>query len=64
MSYVNGHLVTNKFKLEGLSDLANLVEKVDYAVSFDLTSWNYHVGMHPRTRTYTDFLLEGGVLPI
>ncbi len=35
--YVNDHLVTNKFKFEGLSDLADLAEKGDHAVSFDLT---------------------------
>jgi hypothetical protein len=38
MSYVNDRMVTNKFKFEGLSDLPDLAEKGDYAVSFDLTS--------------------------
>jgi hypothetical protein len=55
MSYVNDHLVTNKSKFEGLSDLADLAEKGDHAVFFDLTSGCYHVGLHPRTRTYTGF---------
>ncbi len=55
MSYVNDHLVTNKFKFEGLSDLADLAEKGDHVVSFDLTLGYYHVGMHPRNRTYTGF---------
>ena len=59
MSYVNDHLVMNKFKFEGLSDLADLAEKGDYAVSFDLTSGYYHVGLHPRTRTYTGFCWKG-----
>ena len=59
MSYVNDHLVTNKFKFEGLSDLADLAEKGDHAVSFDLTSGYYHVGLHPRTRTYTGFCWKG-----
>ena len=54
VSYANDHMVTNKFKFEGISDLANLAEKGDYAVSFDLTSRYYHVGLHPRARTYTD----------
>jgi len=44
MSYVNEHVVTNKFKLEGLSDLADLAEKGEYAVSFDLTSRYYRKG--------------------
>jgi hypothetical protein len=55
MTYVNDHLVAIKFKFEGLSDLADLAEKGDYAVSFDLTLGYYHVGLHPRTRTYTSF---------
>jgi hypothetical protein len=59
MSYVNDHLVTNKFKFEGLSDVADLAEKGDHAVSFDLTSRYYHVGLHPRTRTYTGFCWKG-----
>ena len=59
MSYVRDHMVTNKFNFEGLSDLADFVEKEDYAVSFDLTSWYYHVGLHPRTRTYTGFCWKG-----
>jgi len=59
MSYVNDHMVTNKFKLEGLSDLADLEEKGDHAVSYDLTSGYCHVGLHPRTRTYTDFCWKG-----
>jgi hypothetical protein len=59
MSYVNEHVVTNKFKLEGLSDLADLAEKGEYAVSFDLTSRYYHVELHPRTRTYTGIYRKG-----
>ena len=59
MSYVNDHMVTNKFKFEGLSDLADLAEKGDHTVSFDLTSGYYHVGLHPRTRTYTGFCWKG-----
>ena len=59
MSYVNDDLVTNKFKFEGLSDLVDLAEKGDFAVSFDLTSKYYHVGLHPRTRTYTGFCWKG-----
>ena len=38
MRYVNDHLVKKKFKLEGFKDLADLAEKEDHVVSFDLTS--------------------------
>ena len=51
MCYVIEHLVKQKFKFEGLKDLANMAEKGDHAVSFDLTSGYYHVGLHPRTRS-------------
>ncbi len=47
--YVNAHLVKKKFKLKGLKDLADMAEKGDHAVSFDLTSGYYHVELHPRT---------------
>jgi len=58
-SYVSDHLVTNKFKFKDVSELADLAEKGDHAASFDLTSWYYHVGLHPRTRTYTGFCWKG-----
>ena len=55
MRYVNEHLVKKEFKVEGLKDLADLAEKGDHTVSFDLTSGYYHVGLHPRIRTFTGF---------
>jgi len=59
MSYVNEHLVKQKFKFEGLKDLVDMAEKGDHAVSFDLTSGYYHVGLHPRTRTFTGLEWKG-----
>jgi hypothetical protein len=59
MRYVNEHFICKKFKFEGLSDLTDKEEKRDFAVSFDLTSGYYHVGLHPRTRTYTGFNWKG-----
>ena len=50
MRYVNEHLVKKRFKYEGLKDLANMAEKGDHGVSFDLTSGYYHVELHPRNR--------------
>jgi hypothetical protein len=57
--YVNEHLIYKNFKLEGLSDLADMAEKGVFPISFDLTSGYYHVGLHPRTRTYTGFNWKG-----
>jgi len=45
--YVNRHLGNKAFKFEGLKDIADLAEKGDHAVSFDLMSGYYHVGLHP-----------------
>ena len=53
--YVNRHLGKKVFKFEGLKDLADLAEEGDHAVSYDLMSGYYHVGLHPRSRTFVGF---------
>ena len=58
-NHVNRHLGRKVFKFEGLKDLADLAEKGDYAVSYDLKSGYYHVGLHPRSRTFVGFKWEG-----
>ncbi len=55
MRYVNKHLGKKAFKFEGLKDLADLAERGDYAVSFDLMSGYYHVGLFQASRTYVGF---------
>jgi hypothetical protein len=52
MRYVNKHLGKKAFKFEGLKDLA---ERGDYAVSYDLMSGYYHVGLFQASRTYVGF---------
>ena len=47
MRYVNRHLEEKKLRMEGLKDQADLAEKGDHAISYDLTSGYYHVGLHP-----------------
>jgi hypothetical protein len=59
MRYVNRHLGTNVFKLKGLKDMADLSEKGDHAVSYDLMSGYYHVGLHPSSRTFVKFKWKG-----
>ena len=59
MRYVIRHLGFKAFKFEGLKDLADLAEKGDHAVSYDLMSGYYHVGLHPRSRTFVGFKWEG-----
>ncbi len=55
LRYVNRHLGKKVFKFEGLKDLADLAEKGDHAVSYDLMSGYYHVGLSPRSRTFVGF---------
>jgi len=38
MRYVNKHLAKTVFKIEGLADLADIAEKSDHSVSYDLKS--------------------------
>ncbi len=45
MRYVNKHLGEKAFKLERLKDLADLAERGDYAVSYDLMSGYFYVGL-------------------
>ena len=59
MRYVNRHLGRKVFKFEGLKDLADLAEKRDCAVSYDLKSGYYHVGLHLESRTFVGFKWEG-----
>ena len=55
MRYANRYLGKKVFKFEGMKDLTGLAEKGGHAVSYDMMSGYYHVGMHPRSRTYVGF---------
>ena len=59
LRYVNRHLGKKAFKFEGKKDLADLAERGDHAVSYDLMSGYYHVCMHSRSRTFVRFKWEG-----
>ena len=59
MRYAKRHLGQKAFKFEGLKDLADLAERRDQAVSYDLMSEYYHVGLHPRSRIFVGFKWEG-----
>ena len=59
MRFVNRHLGGKAFIFEGLKYLAILAEREDHAVSYDLMSGYFHVGLHPRSRTYAGFKWEG-----
>ncbi len=59
MRYVNKHLGEKASKFEGLKDLVDLAEREDYAVSYDLMSGYYHVGLFQASRTYVGFKWGG-----
>jgi hypothetical protein len=59
MKYVNRHLGQKAFKFEELKDLADLFERGDHAVSYDLLSGCYHMGLHSRSRIFVGFKWEG-----
>ncbi len=59
MRYTNRHLGKKVFKFEGLKDLADLAERGDHTVSYDLMSGYYHVGPHPRSWNFAGFCLKG-----
>jgi hypothetical protein len=52
MRYANKHFGEKGFKFERLKDLADMAERGDYAVSYDLMSGNYHVSLFQASRTY------------
>ena len=52
MRYANKNLTKKVFKLEGLVDLAELAEKGDHSVSYDLKLAYYHMSLHPMTRRF------------
>jgi hypothetical protein len=55
IQYVSRHLDKKIFRLEGLNDLADLAKRGDHAVSYDLMSGYYPVGLHPRSRISVGF---------
>jgi len=59
MRYMNRHLGKKVFKFEGPKDLADLAERGDHAVSYDLMSGYHQVGLHLRSRTFVGFKWEG-----
>ena len=63
MIYVNDHLAKRVFKFEGLSDLADMSERGDYPISYDLTSGYYHEPLHPDSRRFVGFQWKGVFYP-
>ena len=55
MRYVHRHVGNKALKFEGLKDLADLAEKGDHAVSYDLMSGYYSVALHPISKTFVGF---------
>ena len=46
------------FKFEGMADLADISEKGDHSVSYNLKSVYYHAGLHPMTQRFVEIRCE------
>ena len=55
MMHVNDQSVKRVVKFEGLTDIADMANKGDYSISYDLTSGYYHVALHPDSRRLVGF---------
>lgn len=58
LRYVNKHLVKHKFKLEDMKVVANVFQKNDFVVSFDLKSGYHHIPIDPNHQGYLAFQWE------
>ncbi len=52
-------MVKRVFKFEGLAEIADMTNKGDYSISYDLISGYYHVALHPDSRRFVGFQREG-----
>ena len=52
---VNEHLAKRVFEFESPSDVADMANKKDYSISYDLTFGYYHVALHPDSRRFVGF---------
>jgi hypothetical protein len=57
--YANNHLVKRVFKFKGLPDIADMADKEDYSMSYNLTSGYYHMALHSNYRLILGFKWKG-----
>ena len=55
MRHVNEHLVKQVFEFEDLFDIADMANRGDDSISYDLASGYYHVALHPDSRRLVGF---------
>ena len=60
LRHVNRFIVLKKFKYEDLKIVAEIFEKNDYFVNFDLTSGYHHIDIHPDHHKYLGFSWDFG----
>ncbi len=59
VGYINEHIVKIVFEFKDLLDVADMTDKGDYSVSYDLASGYYHVSLHPDSRCFVGFNWKG-----
>ena len=63
LRHVNKFVILKKFKYEDLRIVAEIFDKNDYFVNFDLTSGYHHIDIHPDHHKYLGFSWDfGGVI--
>lgn len=59
LRYVNQYVVLYKFKLEGIKEALDFVQKDGFKFKFDLSSGYHHIDLHPSMFKYFGFSWSG-----
>lgn len=59
MRHVNQYVVLYKFKLEGIKEALDFVQKDGFMFKFDLSSGYHHIDLHPSMFKYFGFSWSG-----
>ena len=59
LRHMNNYITPKKFRYEDLKMLAEIIEKGDFFVNFDLKSGYHHIDIHPDHQTYLGFSWQG-----
>lgn len=55
LRHVNQYVVLYKFKLEGIKEALDFVQKDGFMFKFDLSSGYHHIDLHPSMFNISDF---------
>ena len=61
MRQLNHHISKQKFRMQGLKDVRNVLKQNMYGCIIDISDAYYHVSIHKKSRKYTRFILDGDI---